>query len=159
MEINNHFSILKTILKRLKDQKSLEDSDILFWKKHRNTKSTENYSYFRCLGLPFQISKSQIVEKLIEPERYNIQSYGLSLIIQHGKFSGKAVLQVPSIFTETIMKKNRMFIGKRYIQLIQVNQEEYESYKLKEERQRDHQSRDPFSRTERRKKSQSSSSP
>lgn len=39
----------------------------------------------------------------------------MSLIFEHGKFSGKAVLKVPAEFTEMVLRKDRMYIGRRYV--------------------------------------------
>lgn len=36
-----------------------------------------------------------------------------------------------------IMRKDHMFIGRRYVEILQINQEEFESYKFREERQRE----------------------
>ncbi len=36
-----------------------------------------------------------------------------------------------------ILRKDRMYIGKRYVEILQINQEEFESYKFREERQRE----------------------
>ena len=35
------------------------------------------------------------------------------------------------------LAKDRMFIGKRYVEIVPISQEEYSSYKLYEERQRE----------------------
>ena len=47
-----------------------------------------------------------------------------------------------------IIAKDRMFIGKRYVEIILINQQEYASYKLWEERQREETRnlREPLSR-------------
>lgn len=73
---------------------------------------------------------------MVEPQRYNIKTYDYSFIFQHGKFSGKAVVKVPGEFSAMVLKKNRMYIGKRYVQINTINQEEFDSYKFREERQR-----------------------
>lgn len=93
----------------------------------------EGFSYFRCIGLPFQISKHELVEKLIEPERFGIKSYGLIFVFEHGKFSGKAVLKVPAEFAEMILRKDRMYFGRRYVEIFQIHQEEYESQRERED--------------------------
>ena len=36
-----------------------------------------------------------------------------------------------------ILNKDRMYIGKRYVEIIPIHQEEYESYKFREQRQRE----------------------
>lgn len=36
-----------------------------------------------------------------------------------------------------VLHKDRMFIGRRYIELLQINQEEFDSYKFREEKQRE----------------------
>ena len=128
---------MKILLKKFRAQKNLEDTDTIFFKQHHSKGLPADFSYFRCIGLPFQISKNELVQQLIEPERYNIKTYGLSLIFEHGKFSGKAVIKVPAEYCEMILKKDRMYIGKRYVELVQINQEQFESYKFREERQRE----------------------
>ena len=53
-----------------------------------------------------------------------------------------------------ILGKDRMYIGKRYVEIIQIHQEEYDSYKFREQRQREnsrrptHASRSPPSDSE-----------
>ena len=53
-----------------------------------------------------------------------------------------------------ILRKDRMFIGRRYVEIFQINQEEFDSYKFREERQREETRnfRDPFQRHEKKKK-------
>jgi len=64
-----------------------------------------------------------------------------------------------------ILRKDRMFIGKRYVEILQINQEEFESYKFREERQREESRHKDFKNTsehkgsnERRRRSRSDSS-
>lgn len=94
MEQQDPTVMLKMLLKRLRDEKAIEDSDALFYKNVKGAEEGE-FAYFRCLGLPFQISKQEFVQRVIEPERFGIKHYGFSLIFEHGKFSGKAVVKVP----------------------------------------------------------------
>jgi hypothetical protein len=58
--------MLKMLLKRLRDEKVIEDTDALFYRQHKATEEGE-FAYFRCLGLPFQISKHEFVQRVIEP--------------------------------------------------------------------------------------------
>lgn len=74
---------------------------------------------------------------MIEPAKYGIKKYGLSLIFENGRFSGKAVIKLPSKYDQMILSKDRMFIGRRYIELLQINEVEYTSYKVWEEKQRE----------------------
>jgi len=46
------------ILKRLQDEKMLENCDDAFIKASKAKTDNEEFSYFRVLGLPFQISKN-----------------------------------------------------------------------------------------------------
>lgn len=60
-----------------------------------------------------------------------------------------------------ILRKDRMFIGRRYVEIIQINQEEFDSYKFREERQREETRnyREPFyHRNDHRKRESPSSS-
>lgn len=72
--------LLKGLLFKLRQERVLEDSDVVFFKGHQNKGLGGDFAYFRCIGLPFQISKGEIIQKLVEPERFSIKSYGLSLI-------------------------------------------------------------------------------
>lgn len=80
MKTNDEKVILKMVLKRLREEGGLQDSDVTFFKRHKSGGSVSEYSFFRCIGLPFQISKNEIIQKLVEPDRFSIKSYGLSLI-------------------------------------------------------------------------------
>lgn len=95
MEQQDPTVMLKMLLKRLRDEKAIEDTDAMFYRKFKEAEEGE-FAYFRCLGLPFQISKHEFVQRVVEPERYGIKNYGFSLIFEHGKFSGKAVVKVPA---------------------------------------------------------------
>lgn len=68
------------MVRRLREEGGLEDCDLVFFKQHQSRGLTADFAYFRCIGLPFQISKNEIIQKLVEPERFSIKSYGLSLI-------------------------------------------------------------------------------
>lgn len=72
--------LLKGVLNKLRQERVLEDTDVVFFKGHQSRGLGGDFAYFRCIGLPFQISKGEIIQKLVEPERFNIKSYGLSLI-------------------------------------------------------------------------------
>lgn len=80
MEVSDERVILKMLLVRLREERVVEDCDVVFFRGHQSQGLGADFSYFRCVGLPFQISKNEIIQKLVEPERFNIKSYGLSLI-------------------------------------------------------------------------------
>jgi hypothetical protein len=148
------------VVRRLRAEGKAEDCGVVFAREAQGREAGEASAYFRVIGLPFQISKNEIVEKLVEPIRYNIKNYGLSLVFEHGKFSGKAVLKVPQEFGEMILAKDRMFIGKRYVEIVPIHHQEYVSYKVREEKQREdtRNQRDPLAaRPDRRRKGTSSS--
>lgn len=77
-----------------------------------------------------------MINKLIEPNKYGIKKFGCSLIFENGRFSGKAVIKVPSKHDQMILSKERMFIGRRYIEIFQINEAEYAGHLAWEERQR-----------------------
>jgi hypothetical protein len=161
IELSDPSVIMKLLLRKLREERAIEDTDVAFCKQHAERELSEDFSYFRCIGLPFQISKNELVQKMVEPERFGIKAYGVSLIFEHGKFSGKAVLKVPSEFAEMILRKDRMYIGRRYVEVSIVSREEYEGYKAREERQRqESKGKDyHYHRRENRSSSRSSSSP
>lgn len=51
--------LLSRVLRRLREEGLLEDTDVAFRKEHQaKEESGGEFSYFRCIGLPFQISKN-----------------------------------------------------------------------------------------------------
>lgn len=118
--INDAKLTFKMILRRLQADQILENCDVVFMKASK-AKVEEECSYFRVIGLPFQISKNEIINKVIEPARFGIKNYGLSLIFENGRFSGKAVIKLPSKYDQMVLSKDRMFIGRRYIEILQIN--------------------------------------
>ena len=56
--------MLKMVLIRLRQEKVIEDSEK---KWQEEGEELVGFGYFRVIGLPFQISKNEIIKKLIEP--------------------------------------------------------------------------------------------
>jgi len=57
MQQEDSMMIVKSLIKKLLDDKKIDDSDKLFMKHVKKYKEID-FCYFLCIGLPFSISKN-----------------------------------------------------------------------------------------------------